>query len=116
MLPCRLFVQGVLRSYAIYGHPGLLSQGQIRYDQIIPRFSPFESAHSQAEKFALNIEYDEFDELHSLQPPVQPGDIKQPLTGGLICPCVLPLPNTSHSEYRVRNANGPCISLQTFRI
>jgi len=50
------------RSFATYGHPGLLSQHQIRYDQIIPRFSPFESEH----KPALNIECHEFDELHSL--------------------------------------------------
>jgi len=66
MLPGRLFVQGVWWSFAIYGHPGLLSQRQVRYDQIIPRFSPFESVHKQAEKWALNIECHEFDELHSL--------------------------------------------------
>lgn len=84
MLPRRLFIQWVWRSFAIYGHPGLLSQRQVRYDQIIPRFSPFESVHKQAEKFALNIECHEFDELHSLQPPVHPGDTRQPLTGALI--------------------------------
>jgi len=66
MLPGRLFVQGIWRSFAIYGHPGLLSQHQVRYDQIILRFSPFESVHKQAEIFALNIKCYEFDEL----PPV----------------------------------------------
>jgi len=56
MLSRRLFVHGVWRSFAIYDHPRLLSQRQVRYDQIILRFSPFESVHKQAEKFALNIE------------------------------------------------------------
>ena len=83
MLSRRLFVHGVWRSFAIYDHPRLLSQRQVRYDQIIPRFSLFESVHKQAEKFALNIECHEFDELHSLQPPVHPGDTGQPLTGAL---------------------------------
>jgi len=61
-------LHGVWRSFAIHGHPGLLSQRQFRDDQIIPRFSPFESVHKQAEKFALNIERQELNELHSLQP------------------------------------------------
>ena len=66
MFPCCLFVQGVMLSFAIYGHPGFLSQRQIRYDKIVPRFCPFESAQKQAEIFALNIEYHEFDELQNV--------------------------------------------------
>jgi len=65
MFPCRLCNQEAQRSFAKYGHPGLFSQHQIRYDQILPRFCLFESVHKQAEKFAFNIECHESDELHS---------------------------------------------------
>ena len=53
MFPCRLFVQRVWRSFAIYGHPVFLSQRQIRHGQNLLRFCPFESAQKQAEMFAL---------------------------------------------------------------
>jgi len=96
IFPCRLFRW----SFAIYGHPGLLSR-QIRYNQIVPRFCPFESVHKQAEKFALNIEYHEFDKLHSIQPHVQQDDTRQPQTDGQagspIYPWVL-APPTHHTE------------------
>jgi len=66
MFPFGRFVQGVWRSFAIYGHPGFLSQRQIRHGQNLPRFCPFESAQKQAEIFALNIECHEFDELQNV--------------------------------------------------
>jgi len=51
MLPSRVFVQVGWQNSAIYGLPGLLTQRQIRFDKIVPLFSPFESEHKQAEKF-----------------------------------------------------------------
>jgi len=95
-----------LAEFAIYGHPGLLSQRQVRYDKIIPRFSPFESVHKQVERFALNIECHEFDELHSLQLPINPGDTRQPLSGGLIYPCALP--PVQHISHRISSQKCQC--------
>jgi len=81
MFPCRLFVQGIQRSFAKNGHPRLLSQCQICHDQTVPRFSgcPFVSVHKQTEKLALNIECHKFYKLHSRQPVVLQYDTWQPL-------------------------------------
>ena len=104
MFPCRLFVQGIWRSFTKNGHLWLLSQRQIGHDQTVPRFYLFVSVHKQTEKLAFNFERHQFYKLHSRQPAVLLYDIWQPLiacsragrAGLFIVPCFLH-PNPSHN-------------------
>ena len=74
MFPYCLLVQGTRRSFAKYGHPRLLLQRQIRYNQSVPKFCPFVSMHKQPENLALIIEYHVFYTLYSRQPSVKQDD------------------------------------------